>query len=173
MFEDLFSLDVSAGELFLRTTIIYLVLVLAMRLLARREAGSLEIPDLLMVVLIADGVQNGMSGEYSTVTGAFIVGGTIIGWNYLLTVLMYRFSAVRRLLRPPPLLLVDHGLLLRQNMRKEFITKDEIMGMLRSEGVSDLTDVDRAYLEASGQLSVFKRDAGGRDVSNKKRRAAS
>ena len=64
-----FGLNMSGFELFVRTTIVYLGLLAAMRVIARREAGSLELPDLLMIVLIADGVQNGMSGNYSTVTG--------------------------------------------------------------------------------------------------------
>jgi uncharacterized membrane protein YcaP (DUF421 family) len=159
----MFELDVSALELFLRTTIIYLLLVFAMRFLARREAGSLELPDLLMVVLIADGVQNGMSGAYETVTGAIIVGGTIIGWNYVLTMLMYRFDVVRGLLRPSPLHIVEHGTLIRKNMRKEFITADEITSMLRSQGVFDLSEVESAQLEADGQISIKKRAQQGNE----------
>src|SRR6185437_5006376 len=154
-----FGLNMSGFELFVRTTIVYLGLLAAMRVIARREAGSLELPDLLMIVLIADGVQNGMSGNYSTVTGAAIVGGTILGWNYVLTMLTYRFDFVRRLLRPKPLLLVRNGIMVRGNMRKEFVTSDELMSLLRSEGVQDLESVEAAYLEADGQLSVRKRDS--------------
>jgi uncharacterized membrane protein YcaP (DUF421 family) len=152
-----FGLNMSGFELFVRTTIVYLGLLAAMRVIARREAGSLELPDLLMIVLIADGVQNGMSGNYSTVTGAAIVGGTILGWNYVLTMLTYRFDFFRRLLRPKPLLLVRNGVMVRGNMRKEFVTSDELMSLLRSEEVYDLDSVEAAYLEADGQLSVRKR----------------
>jgi uncharacterized membrane protein YcaP (DUF421 family) len=170
----MFELDVSALELIARTTVIYLLLVFAMRFLARREAGSLELPDLLMVVLIADGVQNGMSGAYESVTGAIIVGGTIIGWNYLLTMLMYRFGPVRRLLRPSPLHVVEHGAFIRRNMRKEFITADEITSMLRSQGVFDVREVESAQLEADGQISIRKRgqQADGPDAHPRKTRAA-
>jgi uncharacterized membrane protein YcaP (DUF421 family) len=170
-FGEVFGLDVSGFELFVRTSVIYLLLVLAMRFLARREAGSLELPDLLMVVLIADGVQNGMSGAYSTVTGAIIVGGTIIGWNFVLTYLMYKSGAARRLLRPSPLLLVQDGALLRRNMRKEFVTADEVLSMLRTQGIYDLSEVQSARLEADGQISVRKADGEGSEHNQKKQHA--
>jgi uncharacterized membrane protein YcaP (DUF421 family) len=143
-----------------------------MRVIARREAGSLELPDLLMIVLIADGVQNGMSGNYSTVTGAAIVGGTILGWNYLLTALTYRFTWVRNLVRPKPLLLVRHGIMVRENMRKEFVTADELMSLLRSEEVYDLRSVEVAYLEADGKLSVRKRGNPPEPPSDRRRAMA-
>src|SRR5690349_1962201 len=86
LFGHLFQLDVSALELVLRTSVIYLALLLGLRVVTRREMGSLQLPDLLMLVLLADGVQNGISATYQSVTGALIVGGTLIGWNYLLDV---------------------------------------------------------------------------------------
>jgi uncharacterized membrane protein YcaP (DUF421 family) len=159
----MFGLTGTPGfELFLRTTIIYLGLLAAMRFIARREAGSLELPDLLMIVLIADGVQNGMSGEYSSVTGAAIVGGTILGWNYALTMLMYRSEVAQRLLSPKPLLLVRNGTMVRKNMRREFVTADELMSLLRINDVHDLGEVAVAHLEPDGQLSVRKREGGER-----------
>ena len=126
-----------------------------------------------MVVLIADGVQNGMSGEYKTVTGAIIVGGTIIGWNFRgkLTYLMYKFEPARRLLRPAPLLLVQEGALLRKNMRKEFVTADEVLSMLREQGIFDLSEVQSARLEADGQISVRKQDGEGGEHNQKKQHA--
>ena len=153
-----FALNVSGLELFVRTTIIYLGLLMTLRLF-RREAGSLELADLLMIVLIADGVQNGMSGNYNTVSGAAIVGGTIIGWNWVITAAQYRFAWLRRIVLPDPLLLIKDGAFVRRNMRREFISPDEILSMLRTQDVYDLGDVELAYLEPNGQLSVKTRDS--------------
>jgi uncharacterized membrane protein YcaP (DUF421 family) len=159
----MFALTGTPGfELFLRTTIIYLGLLAAMRFVARREAGSLELTDLLMIVLIADGVQNGMSGDYSSVTGAAIVGGTILGWNYALAGLMYHSDFAERVLSPRPLLLVRDGAMLRKNMRREFVTQEELLSMLRVNDVHDIGDVATAYLEPDGQLSVRKREGAER-----------
>lgn len=154
-----FRLDVSALELVIRTSLVYLALLTAMRVISRREMGSLELPDLLMVVLIADGVQNGMAGNYNSFTGALIVAGTIIGWNYALDALSYRFGPIRRLIRPAPLPLVKDGRLLRRNMRRELISLGELQSQLRAQGVENLNEVRLACLEPDGELSVLK--AGG------------
>jgi len=75
---ELFRLDVGAIELVVRVSVIYLSLLLAMRVVARREMGAFEAPELLMIILIADGVTTAMTGEYTSVTGGLIVGGTLI-----------------------------------------------------------------------------------------------
>lgn len=169
--QSVFGLDISAFELFVRTSIIYLGLMFLLRVIGRREAGSLELPDLLMILLIADGVQNGISGRYSTVTGAAIVGGTILTWNFVLSAAVYRFEFIQKLVQPKPLLLVREGSLVRGNMRKEFITTDELMSLLRSQGVYELQSVQHAYLEADGQLSVRKR-GNAPEAGNDRRRMA-
>ena len=155
-FEEMFRLDVSALELFLRTTIIYLGLLVAMRVFGRRETGSLELPELLMIVLIADGVQNGLAGEYHSVTGGVIVAGTLIGWNYALDWLSYQSPLARGLLRPKPLLLVRDGAYQRKSMRREMVTRDELDSLLREQGIENASEVRAAYLEPDGGLSVLK-----------------
>ena len=158
-------------ELFFRTSLIYIGLLALLRVFGRREAGSLEMADLLMIVLIADGVQNGMSGNYNTVTGAAVVGGTIIGWNWFLAFITFRVEWMRRLVQPGPLLVVKDGQLVRKNMRAELITREEIFSLLRSQEVYDLGDVEAAYLEGNGQLSVRTRDSQRHPVQQQKTQA--
>jgi uncharacterized membrane protein YcaP (DUF421 family) len=168
---EMFSLDVNLLQLFLRTSIVYFVLLLMMRVVTRREMGSFELPDLLMVVLIADGVQNGMAGDYKSVTGALVVAATLIGWNYALDLLSYRSSLVRSLLRPSLLPLVRDGRMLRRNMRRELVTPDELTQHLRVQGVEDVRDVRLAILEPDGEISVFKYGDGEQRPQQKKRTA--
>ena len=165
-----FGFDENPLELFVRTTIIYLTLIGAMRVLGRRELGSLQIPELLLVVLIADGVQNGMAGGYSTVPGALVVGGTLVGWNYAIIQAIHRFEGLRHLLHPPPLPLIADGHMLRQNMRKELVTSDELQQMLRVQGIEDIKAIKSAYLESDGELSVIKHEPG-EDRPPKRKRA--
>lgn len=153
----LFEVDVSVVELVARTSIIYLMLLALMRLIAQREMGSLQLPDLLLVVLVADGVQNGMSGDYGSVTGAFVVALTLVSWNYALDWMTYRSRFIRRLVRPPALKLVEDGRILRRNMRKEMVSDEELWNHLRVQGIQDLSEVQEACLEANGELSVIKR----------------
>jgi uncharacterized membrane protein YcaP (DUF421 family) len=168
---DLFRMDVSPLELFVRTTVVYLGLLAAMRALSWREMGALEMPDMLMIVLIADGVQNGMSGAYQSITGALIVGGTLLGWNYALDWLSYHVPAVRHAIRPRRLQLVQHGRVQEKQLRRALVTQDELLGQLRAQGVEDIGEVKGAYLEASGDLSVIRFDKSQEAPSGSSRHA--
>lgn len=138
-----------------RGTVMYLGLVFLFRAL-RPDAGNLSLADLLLVVLIADAAQNGMAGEYRSLTEGGVLVGTIAGWSYLLNWLTYRFKPVARLLTPPPLPLIWDGVMQRRNMRHELITPEEIMSQLRQDGVARLEEVQCCYLEPDGQISVIK-----------------
>ena len=164
--KSVFVPTVSLAEIVLRGTVVYLLLFFVLRVL-RREAGALGISDLLVVVLIADAAQNAMSSDYKSITEGAVLVGTIIAWDYFLDWLGYTFPGFGRLLRPAPLPLVKNGRLLRQNMRKEMITTEELMSQLREQGVGSLDEVRRCYLEGDGHVSVIKNDpssdSGGGD----------
>ena len=91
--------------------------------------------------------------------------GTIVAWDYFLDWLGFTFPAFGRLLRPAPLPLVKDGRKLRRNMRKEMITTEELMGLLREQGIESLSEVRRCYLEGDGHISVIKNDTGSGDGS--------
>jgi len=164
--------EVALLEIVLRGTLVYLLLFFVLRVL-RREAGALGISDLLVVVLIADAAQNAMSSEYKSVTEGAVLVGTIMAWDYSLDWLGYRFPAFARVLRPAPLPLVKDGRALRQNMRKEMISMEELMSQLREQGVEHLSEVKRCYLEGDGHVSVIKKDSGGGDGPKGERRGVS
>jgi uncharacterized membrane protein YcaP (DUF421 family) len=144
-------------EIFVRGTLTYLALFALLRLL-KRESGTLNVADLLVVVLLSDAIQNGMSGDYHSISDGLLLVITILFWSYALDWLGYHFAAFRRLIQPPPLLLVKDGEMLRRHMRQELITKSELMEHLREEGVDDLKRVKRAFLESNGQISVITYD---------------
>lgn len=154
----LFVPTVPILEILLRASVIYLSLFILLRIVLKREAGTVSMTDLLFLVLIADAVQNGMAGAYSTVTEALLLAGTIIFWSYTLDWLAYKFPALERLLRPRSLLLVKDGALKWRNMRRELITQKELMSVLRSQGVEDLDQVKEMYMEGDGQFSVITYD---------------
>ena len=162
--KSVFVPTVSLAEIVLRGTFIYLLLFFVLRVL-RREAGALGISDLLVVVIIADAAQNAMASEYKSVTEGAVLVGTIVAWDYFLDWLGFTFPAFGRLLRPAPLPLVKDGHKLRRNMRKEMITTEELMGLLREQGIESLSEVRRCYLEGDGHISVIKNDTGSGDGS--------
>jgi uncharacterized membrane protein YcaP (DUF421 family) len=154
---ELFGLSVSPVELIIRGTAMYLFLFAVFRIIVRRRVGAVGMADILVLVIIADAAQNGMSGEYRSITDAFILVGTIIGWNTLIDWLNFRFPALRKLLEPPPLLLVQDGRVLHRNLRHEFVTEDELRSKLREQGVDDYRQVQKAHMESDGQVSVIKK----------------
>ncbi|HET9385158.1 MAG TPA: YetF domain-containing protein [Gemmatimonadales bacterium] len=152
---ELFVPSVSLGELFLRGTVMYLLILGLMRVF-RREAGSLSIPDLLVVVLVADAAQNGMSAQYRSLTEAVVLVGTIFLWNFLLDWLAYRFRMIYRLLHAAPRPLIKDGRILVRNLRAEMLTMDDLLSQLRQQGIRDVQEVQRSYIEPEGHISVVK-----------------
>ena len=150
----------SVLEIILRGTLTYLALFVLMRVVLKRETGTVSLADLLMVVLIADAAQNAMASEYKSVTEGVVLVSTLIFWNYALDWLGARFPLFGRLVHPPPLKLVEDGRLLRRNMRKEMITEEEMMSHLREQGVEDVSEVKAAYMEGDGRISVIKAEGG-------------
>jgi uncharacterized membrane protein YcaP (DUF421 family) len=155
---DLFEVHVPLAELVLRGTLVYWLLFLIFRFVLRRDVGAVGIADILLLVIVADAAQNAMSGGYDTFTEGAVLVLTIVAWNWLLDMLSYRFAIVRRFATPARLTLVQRGVPQRRNMRREFITMNELQEKLREQGIEKLTDVKAAYLEGDGQISVIRND---------------
>jgi uncharacterized membrane protein YcaP (DUF421 family) len=158
--EDLFAIHVSVLELVLRGTLVYWLLFLIFRFILRRDVGAVGIADILLLVIVADASQNAMSAEYKTVSEGAILVLTIIGWNWLLDFLSFHFAAVRRFATPRQLVLIRHGIVQRRNLRREFITLEEVQEKLREQGIEKMAEVKLAYLEGDGQISVIKESGG-------------
>ena len=152
----LFAFNVNPLEIVLRGTVMYWFLFLLFRFVLRRDGGSIGIADVLLLVLIADASQNAMSGAYDSIAEGCLLVATIAGWNYGLDWASYHFPLVRKFAESAPLLLVTKGRMLRKNMRRELITEEELRAKLREQGVRDLSEVDSAYMESSGEISVLK-----------------
>lgn len=158
MLDAVFRFDVDPLALVLRGTLLYWFLFLVFRFVLRRDIGALGIADVLLLVLVADASQNAMAGSYTSVPEGVLLVATLIGWNLLLDWAGFRWEWARRLAEPAPLLLVRNGRLIARNLRREFITPDEVLGHLREHGVDDIRGVRAAYLESDGQFSVLLRN---------------
>jgi len=153
----MFGLSVPPLEIVIRGSAMYLFLFLMFRVVVRRRVGAVGMADILVLVIVADAAQNGMSGEYKSVTDGAILVGTILAWDMLIDWLNYRVPALRNWLEAPPLLLVRDGRLLRRNLRHEFVTEEELEAKLRQKGVKDVSEVAEARMESDGEISVIKR----------------
>jgi len=154
--EAIFAIETPLFELIVRGTIVYLAILAFMRLLPR-IGGDLAVIDLVFLLLIAEAAAFGM-GEHQTVGDAILMLATLMGWNYLLNVLSFHIPFIERLVSGAPLQIVRDGRLLRRNMRREYLTEDELMSQLRRQGIEKVEDVKAAYIEGEGQLTVIPRD---------------
>lgn len=134
----------------------YLGIFIILRVILKREVGSVGIPDLLMVTFIADAAQNGMAGEYRTITSGLILVVTLVFWNMVLDWCSSQYPWFERFTRAQPLCLVRRGRLLRQNLRTASMSQSELFSLLRKEGIENANDVKAVYLEGDGEISVIK-----------------
>ena len=170
---DLHQMFVPTGsllELVVRGSSMYLLILAGFRVF-RRDAGSLSVSDLLVVVLIADAAQNGMAGEYKSLTEGVVIVATIFAWNYVLDWLAYRSRFVYWLLHPPSLLLIRNGQIQFRNLRSQLITKDDLLEQLREQGVDSVERVKKCFLESDGRMSVIREDDGEPTGQSKKQRS--
>jgi len=154
---ELFGFSVSPLELVVRGSFMYWLLFLLFRFVVRRDVGAVGIADILLLVLVADAAQNAMAGEYRTVSDGAVLVVTLIGWTLLLDWLALRFRWFNRFAEPRPLPLVRNGRVMRANLRRQFLTEDDLMSKLRQHGCEDLATVKAATLEPDGEVSVIIR----------------
>jgi uncharacterized membrane protein YcaP (DUF421 family) len=145
-------------EIFIRGTSVYLGIFLMLRVVLKREAGTVGMTDLLVIVLLADAAQNAMAGNYESISDGIFLIIVIISWSHLLNFLGYHFPKFEKFIHPPALLLIVNGKMIKKNLRKEFITEDELLSQIREQGIGELKEVKKAYMESDGRISVISFD---------------
>lgn len=151
------TLETPVLELMARGAAIYLGIMVLLRVMPRRTGGEVTTTDLIVILLVAEAATHSFS-IYTSVADALVLIATLLALDYSVNALSYRFPAFERLMSAPPLPLVRDGKLLRRNMRREFVTEEELMGQLRAKGIDDLSQVKKAYVESEGELTFVTRE---------------
>ena len=140
---------------YIRTIVLYLVLIFVIRLMGKRQIGQMEPAEFVVTMLVANlaaiPMQDGAIPLYSGVVPIV----TVLGVELVLSALSLRSVRLRRILCGKPVILVENGQILQKNLKKTRITLDELTGHLREKDVLDLRSVQYAILETNGNLSVF------------------
>jgi uncharacterized membrane protein YcaP (DUF421 family) len=153
----IFGLSTSPLEILIRGTAMYLAIFFLLRVMPNREASGVNLSNILVIVLIADAAQNGMAGDYRSVTEGLLLVGTILIWSLGIDWVGHEFPSMRWILEKQPALLIRDGVLMRRQMRRELLSEEEVMSQLRQQGIDRLSDVRRACIEPDGHISVVKR----------------
>jgi uncharacterized membrane protein YcaP (DUF421 family) len=150
-------------DIFLRATIIFGALYVLMRLLGKRELGQMTPFELIVLVVIGDLIQQGVTQNDFSLTGAIIAVSTIAFWALVMSWASYLWPSAERLLEGEPRVIVRDGELIDTNLRRNRLTRSEIESEMRLAGISSMRDVAWAILEPRGKISFIQRSAGGGD----------
>lgn len=171
MWTDIFDLQLGIGEKILRAVLVYVFLLVVLRLVGKRELGQSSTLDLLVLLLVANAVQNAIIGDDLTVTGAVIGAVTLFAINEFLTRSTYASSRLARLVEGDPTVLIASGKPVDRALRRAGISLADLRAAARRQGFPDLGEVATAILETNGVVTMFgeqepgvyhPRAAGGR-----------
>ncbi len=142
-----------------KTAVIYIFLIIGLRLLGKRELGQMTVYDLVLIVVIANSVQNAMVGSDTTLAGGLVAAITLLIINRFFTWLLIRHPEFRHMMLGVPVLVVRDGHFLYDAMRKEGITREHILAAMREHSIGSLDQIQMAVLEVDGSISIVPREA--------------
>lgn len=142
-------------DLVIRAAVIFFFIFLVTRVAGKRELSAMEPFDLILLVVIGDLVQQGITQSDYSVTGALLVISTITLLTVVLAYVNYRLRFLRSVLEGEPVVLVDNGKVIERNMRRERITMDDLEAESRQQQVTNIEKIRWAVLETSGRISII------------------
>jgi uncharacterized membrane protein YcaP (DUF421 family) len=146
-------------DIVLRAIILYIFILVLTRAVGRRELNSLEPFDLILLVTIGDLVQQGVTQNDFSITGAMLAVGTIGVLTVFFSYLPWRFQVLRPVLEGVPSIVVEDGNVIEKNLRRHRLTKEELAASARSNNIAKLDEVRWAVLETNGQLTFIEKQS--------------
>src|SRR4051812_13160742 len=141
----------------LRALFLYAFVIFVMRVIGRRELSSLSAVDLVLLIVLGDAIQQGLTQDDYSVTGAVIAVSTIAALQVGSSYLSFRSERVRRVMEGNPIVVIRDGELLERNLKRERMTADEVAEEMRVQQIASFDDVQWAILENNGQISFVKK----------------
>jgi len=142
-------------DLALRAIFLYAFVVLMMRVTGRRELSTMSAFDLVLLIILGDAIQQGLTQDDYSVTGAVIVVSTIAALQVGTSYLSFRSRRARRVLEGEPIVIVQDGKLIERNLKRERLTEDEVAEEMRAQQIASVEDVEWGILETNGTMSFI------------------
>jgi len=146
--------------LVLRAIALYIFVLILMRMVGRRELSSLTPVDLVLLIVLGDALQQGLTQDDYSVTGAVIVITTVALLQVVTSYITYMSRRAKRLIDGDPIVLIEDGRLLERNLRRQRLRPEDVAEEMRREGIGDYDDVRWGILESNGSFSFIKKDDG-------------
>ena len=144
-------------DLVLRAVVIFFFVMVLMRAIGRRELSSLEPFDLVLLIILGDALQQGLTQDDYSVTGAILVVGTFAVLQVFVSWLGFRFPKVRPIIDGEPLIVVQDGKVIDKNLKRERLTEQELAEAARMQQIGKLDEIQWGVLETNGQLTFIKK----------------
>jgi uncharacterized membrane protein YcaP (DUF421 family) len=152
----------------LRTTVVYVVVLAGLRLFGKREMGELASFDFVMILLLANAVQNAMTGPDTSVAGGIVAAVTLLTLNYGVSALVHRYPRLRRIILGQRAVLIEQGMVQLDTLEREHIDEDEIMTAAREHDIQKIGDIRAAWLEVDGNITF--QTMNGRHLRSKRKK---
>jgi uncharacterized membrane protein YcaP (DUF421 family) len=144
-------------DLVFRAIVLYFFIYVLMRVVGRRELSGIEPFDLILLIVIGDAVQQGLTQDDYTVTGAILVVATIAGLQVGMSYLGFKIPRLRPMLEGEPIVLIQDGRPVTRNLSRERLALEEVLEEARSSQIGTLDEIAWAVLESSGNISFIKK----------------
>jgi uncharacterized membrane protein YcaP (DUF421 family) len=144
-------------DIALRAIFLYAFLIFVMRVIGRRELSSLGAVDLVLLIVLGDAIQQGLTQDDYSVTGAVIAIATIASMQVLSSYVSFRSKRARRVLAGDPMVVIQDGKLIEHVMQRERLHEDDVAEEMRMQQIGSFSEVEWAILESNGQISFVKK----------------
>jgi uncharacterized membrane protein YcaP (DUF421 family) len=145
-------------DLAIRAVVLYVFVLFVMRVSGRREISSLTAVDLVLLIVLGDAIQQGLTQDDYSVTGAVIVISTITVQQVATSYLGFRSKRIRKIVEGGPIVLIDDGQIVTGNLRRQRLTADDLAEEMRQQQIASVADVQWGILEASGSMSFIEKN---------------
>jgi uncharacterized membrane protein YcaP (DUF421 family) len=146
-------------DLVIRAVVVFFFVLILTRVIGRRELSQLAPFDLILLIILGDALQQGLTQDDYSVTGAVLIVGTFAVLQVGMSWLGFRFRALRPILEGEPLIIVEDGKPIEKNLKRERLTLDELMESARMHEIGSLDDVKWAVVERNGEISFLKKSS--------------
>ena len=144
-------------DIALRGIVLYAFVVFILRVIGRRELSSLSAIDLVLLIVLGDAIQQGLTQDDYSITGALVAVSTLAIMQVITSYISYRVKPFRKILKGEPIILIEDGKLLNQNLRRERITADDVAEEMRAQQIATFDQVQWAILESNGTISFIQK----------------
>ena len=165
----MFVLTPDLWQVVLRTAIVYILVLAGLRLAGKREMGELASFDFVMILLLANAVQNAMTGPNTSLMGGIVAAATLLVINYSVSALVHRYPRLRRIILGQRTTLIEQGIPQLDTLEREHIDEDEIMTAAREHDILKISDIRTAWLEVDGNITFQTMNGRHMHVPRKKK----